>query len=92
MLRHVAEVAISYEPNPILELTKLTSVEAERQIRAHVFDVNMVHMKYIVIITGVIINTDYSYSDYVSINHFMVYDVTQGKFVEEVKNPLQVIR
>jgi hypothetical protein len=74
--------------NPIIELTKVTSKEAERWIRAHVLDVSMEHTKYVIIITGVLINTDYSYTDYISTDHFMVYDVSKKAFVEDVKNPI----
>ena len=92
----IGELALAHQTeilgaeNPIIELTKLTSREAERQIRAHVLDVTTVHMNYIVIITGVMINTDFSYSDYISVEHFMVYDVRQKKFVEDVKKPLSL--
>jgi hypothetical protein len=71
--------------NPIIELTKLTSQEAERQIRAHILDVNLEHIKYIVIVTGIIINTDYLYSDYIAVGHLMVYDVNKKTFVVDLK-------
>ena len=73
--------------NPILELTRITSLEAERQIKEHVLDVHLDHIKYVVIVTGVLINTDYEYSDYQSIDHIMVYDVNKKEFVEDLKNP-----
>jgi len=73
--------------NPILELTRITSLEAERQIKEHVLDVSLDHIKYIVVITGVLINTDYQYSDYQSIDHLMVYDVIKKEFVEDLRNP-----
>jgi hypothetical protein len=71
--------------NPIIELTKLTSQEAERQIRAHILDLSLEHVQYIIIITGVLINTDYSYSDYIAVNHLLVYDVVKKVFVEDLK-------
>jgi hypothetical protein len=73
--------------NQILELTQITSRDAERQIRKEVLDVTMKHVKYIVIVTGVLINTDYQYSDYQATNHLMVYDVGKKEFVEDLKNP-----
>jgi hypothetical protein len=92
----IAELALMHEQEivraetPIIALTKVISDEAERQIRLHVLDLEMEHMKYIVIITGVLINTDYSYSDYQFIDHFMVYDVRQKRFVEEKVNQFNV--
>lgn len=71
--------------NPIIELTRVTSAVAENQIRAHVLDVSLEHVKYIVIITGVIINTDYAYTDYQYIDGISIYDVGKKKFVEEIK-------
>ena len=84
-LRHEKEI-LSAE-NPIVELTRLTSLSAERQIRAHVLDVDLEHVKYIIIITGVMINTDYQFSDYQYVDHIMVYDVGKKSFVEELRNP-----
>lgn len=92
----IGELAIRYEKqikaaeNPILELTRVTSASAEQQIRAHVLDVDLTHMKYIIIITGTIINTDYMYSDYQYTDHILIYDVRKKKFVEELKNPAVV--
>jgi hypothetical protein len=73
--------------NPLIELTRITSLEAERQIKKHVLDMSLEHIKYVIVVTGVLINTDYPYSDYQSIDHIMVYDVRQKKFVEDLKNP-----
>jgi hypothetical protein len=89
----IAELVFAHESeilsakNPIIELTKITSLEAERQVRAHVLELDLDHIKYIVIITGVLINTDYAYSDYQYIDHIMVYDVRKKQFVEEIRNP-----
>ncbi len=89
----IAELALQHQQeimaaaNPIIELTRVTSAAAEKQIREHVLDVTMEHVKYIVIITGVIINTDYSFSDYQYVDHFMIYDVAKKSFVEDLKNP-----
>ena len=64
---------------------QITSLEAEKQIKEHVLDVSLQHIKYIIIVTGVLINTDYHYSDYQSIDHIMVYDVDKKAFVEDLK-------
>jgi hypothetical protein len=82
-LHHEKEILAS--PNPIIELTRVTSASANKQIRAHVLDVSMEHVKYIVIITGVMINTDYSFSDYQYVDHILIYEVSKKAFVEELK-------
>ena len=90
----IAAMTIAHEKeilgaeNPIIALTKLTSDEAEQQIRNHVLDIDLAHIKYIVIITGVMINTDYPYSDYEFIDHILVYDVHKKRFVEELINQM----
>jgi hypothetical protein len=77
--------------NPIITLTRITSRAAEKQISAHVLDVDMKHAKYIVIISGVIINTDFSFTDYQYMDHVMIYDVAKKSFVEDLKNPQQPV-
>jgi|GEM_PF-480205 len=84
-LRHKNEIVTA--ANPIIALTRVTSISAETQIRQHVLDVNMEHVKYIVIITGVIINTDYAFSDYQYVDRMMIYDVSKKKFIEDLRNP-----
>ncbi|HEV8511960.1 MAG TPA: hypothetical protein VGQ59_01715 [Cyclobacteriaceae bacterium] len=71
--------------HPIIELTKITSLEAEKQIREHILEVDLKHVKYIMITTGIMINTDYTYTDYLWMQHFMVYDVSKKAFIEELK-------
>ncbi|MDI1353828.1 MAG: hypothetical protein PSX36_02835 [bacterium] len=72
---------------PIVEFTKMISRESEKQIREHVMQVDMEHMNYIVILTGVLINTDYNYSDYQVIKHIVIYDVKKKTFTEEILIP-----
>jgi hypothetical protein len=84
-LRHEKEILES--ANPIIELTRVTSRSAEKQIRKHVLDVTMEHVKYIVIITGVMINTDYAFSDYQYVDQILIYDVPKKSFIEEFRNP-----
>jgi Limiting CO2-inducible proteins B/C beta carbonyic anhydrases len=73
--------------NPIIQLTRVTSASAEKQIKAYVLDVDLKHVKYVIIITGVIIDTDYMISDYQFLERLLVYDVQKKAFVEELKNP-----
>jgi hypothetical protein len=70
--------------NPIIELTKITSDVAEQQINAHVLEVDLAHVKFIVIVSGVIINTNYEFTDYQYIDRISVYDVGKKKFVEQL--------
>jgi hypothetical protein len=87
----IAEIALQHQQsilsseNPILELTRITSDVADKQIAAHVLNVGLGHVKYIIIITGVIINTDYTYTDYQYVDGISIYDVHKRKFVEELK-------
>jgi hypothetical protein len=83
-LRHKKEILSS--DSPIVELTRVTSRAAEKQIRAHVVDMAVPNVKYIVILTGVMINTDYNLSDYQFIDHFMVYDAQKKIFIEDLHN------
>ncbi|HEY5748007.1 MAG TPA: hypothetical protein VIU12_18180 [Chryseolinea sp.] len=89
----IAELALRYKDeilsaeNPIIELTRVTSLSAEKQIRAHVLDVSMEHAKFIIIITGTIINTDYAFTDYQYLDHILIYDVRKKAFVEDLRNP-----
>jgi hypothetical protein len=86
----IAELALEHKEeilsadNPIIELTKVTSKEAERQIRSHLDDMAESHPKYIIVLTGVMINTDYSFTDYQYIDHFMIYDVAKKAFLEDL--------
>jgi len=84
-LRNKSEI-LSAE-NPIIALTRITSLSAEKQISAHVLDVNLEHARYIVIITGVIIDTDFSFTDYQYMEHLQIYDVRKKSFVEDLRNP-----
>jgi hypothetical protein len=76
---------ITRAPNPIVALTKITSKSAAEQIRKHLPHVDLEHMKYVVIITGVLIDTDYQYTDYQFCDRILIYDVARKEFVEELK-------
>lgn len=92
----IAELALHHKQeilnaeNPIIELTRITSLSAEEQISAHVLDVNLEHARYIVIITGVIINTDFSFTDYQYMEHLLIYDVRKKSFVEDLRSPKRI--
>ena len=80
-LQHSQEILDS--PIPLITLTKLISVEAEAEIRRYMPRVDLSHEHYIVAIGMVLINTDYTYFDYVWVTHFKVYDVKNKNFLED---------
>lgn len=73
--------------NPLVTLTKLVYKEAEKQILEQVELVETEHIRYIVVMAGVLINTDYEYTDYLWLNHFSVYDVKNKVFLDDKKSP-----
>lgn len=75
------EKEIASHHNPLVTLTKLTYKEAEKQIVRQVESMETGHIKYMIIIAGVLINTDYEYTDYLWLNHFSVYDVEKKTFL-----------
>jgi hypothetical protein len=94
----IAQLALAHQKeilgaaNPIIELTKIAAKQAEQEIRSHILSVDREHIKYIILVAGIMINTDYSYSDYLSVNHFMVYDVAKKAIVEDVPNPFKMVQ
>jgi hypothetical protein len=94
----IAQLALAHQQeilsakDQIIALTKITAKQAEQEIRSHIVDTHMGHIKYVVLVAGIMINTDYSYSDYLSVNHFMVYDVAKKAIVEDVANPFRADR
>ena len=91
----IAQLALAHQKeilgaaNPIIELTRITSTEAEQEIRSHMLDAGMEHIRYVILVAGIMINTDYSYTDYITINHFMVYDAEKKAMIQDVKNPFR---
>ena len=94
----IAQLALGHQKqilgagNPIIELTNIVAKQAEQEIRSHIPDAGLEHIKYVILVAGVMINTDYSYSDYFSVNHFMVYDVAKKAIVEDVPNPFKPVQ
>ncbi len=84
VLQHQKEIIAHH--NPIATLTKLIYKEAERQILDQVNSMEIKHINYILILSGVLINTDYTYTDYLWLNHFEVYDVKKKIFLENKNN------
>jgi len=91
----IAEMALQHKQeilaakDPIVELTRVASRTAEEQIRRHLPEVDLSHLKYVVVITGVLIDTDFQYCDYQYCDHILVYDVSSNSFVEDLRNRSQ---
>jgi hypothetical protein len=84
VLQHEKEITGHH--NPIATLTKIIYEEAEKQILDQVKSMELEHINYIVTVSGVLINTDSAYTDYLWLKHFSVYDVKNKIFLEEKKN------
>lgn len=84
-LRHRDEIKKATLPS--VAHTMVMSAEAEQQIMNYVSKVKITHIRYIFIITGVLVNTDFKYADYQYVEHFMVFDVAQNTFVEDLRRP-----
>jgi hypothetical protein len=81
--RHKAEILSAKVP--IVELVKMVSKEASDQVRNYLSGVELEHIKYVVVVTGVMINTDHQYTDYQYLDRLSVYDTREKKFVAEWK-------
>lgn len=77
---HRSEILASSEP--ILSFTQLTYHEALRQMAYYASKVKEKHFKYAVIVGGVIINTDYMFTDYLWIETVSILDIQKNVFVE----------
>ncbi|HET9276702.1 MAG TPA: hypothetical protein VFN95_00910 [Flavitalea sp.] len=80
---HHSEILTSSEP--ILSFTQLTYREAIRQMSYYASKVKERHFKYAVIVGGIIINTDYMFTDYLWIETVSVLDIQKNTFVEGKK-------
>ncbi|HRI79187.1 MAG TPA: hypothetical protein PLR06_06575 [Cyclobacteriaceae bacterium] len=80
-LAHSNEILTSR--NPLIEFTKITSIEAEAQIDRMLPKVSLEHERFVIAVGLILINTDYNYVDYISVTHFKVFDVKTRKYLEE---------
>ena len=78
--QHREELSASKEP--LVELTKLTYMEAKKRMAIYVANVTERHFKYAVVVGGIIINTDYEFSDYLWIEKISILDIQQNTWVE----------
>ncbi|HQQ95154.1 MAG TPA: hypothetical protein PLQ93_11410 [Bacteroidia bacterium] len=80
-LKHRDKILSS--PNPLLELTNLIALECRHQITRYAVKLkDNPEIRYVVLVNGVIINTDYQYTDYLCINSVTVLDVKRRAWME----------
>ncbi len=84
-LQHEHEILNS--PNHLVTFTKLASKEVESSIQRFFPKVDLNEEKYIVAIIGVLINTDFTYTDYLWVSHYKVYDVKNKVLLEDKSYP-----
>lgn len=70
---------------PLISLTKLTHLESLRQISIYASQAKERHFKYAVIVSGIIINTDYRYTDYLWIEKISILDINKNEWIEGEK-------
>jgi hypothetical protein len=67
--------------HPLITLTHLTYKEAVRQISVYASKLKERHFKYVAVVGAIIINTDYKYPDYLSIENVAIRDVQKNEWV-----------
>ena len=77
---HKAEILSS--PDPLITFTKLTYQEATREMTHYASEVKERHFKYAVIVGAIIINTDHTFTDYLSIETVSILDVQKNVWIE----------
>ncbi len=77
-LRHKYEILESKEP--LIALTKLVYKEAEQRMLS--LPRNEINYKYVILIVGVIINTDLNNPDYIWVDHMSIYDLEKEQYLK----------
>jgi hypothetical protein len=67
---------------PLISFTRLTYREAFSQMADYASKVRERHFRYAVIAGGIIINTDYMYSDYLYIENISILDIHKNEWVK----------
>lgn len=80
---HRNEILSSQEP--ILSFTRVIYHKAMKQMTDYVAKIKERHFKYAVVVRGVIINTDYTFPDYLWIERVSILDVEKNLWVEAEK-------
>ena len=71
--------------DPLVALTIITYHESQKQIAAYVSKVKTPDFKYVVIVGGIIINTDFEFPDYLWIEGVSILDIKNNKWLEGEK-------
>lgn len=69
-------------PDPLIAFTQLTYHEAIRRMSVYAAKLKERHFRYVVVVGGIIINTDYNYPDYLSIENIAIRDLQKNVWVE----------
>lgn len=77
-LRHKREILDSKEP--LITLTKLVYREAEQRVLSLPRD--EINFKYIIVVVGIIINTDRGNPDYIWVDHMSIYDLESEQYLK----------
>lgn len=83
-LRHQNEIIT--EDEPLVAMTKVISKEGEQRMTAYAHHVRETHFAFVVIVVGVIINTDYQYNDYFWIDHVAVKDLKKNVWIKKTNS------
>lgn len=70
-LQHKKEILNSKDP--LISFTKLIYQESENRI--HNYPLNNSNFKYLILVVGIIINTDHNDPDYIWVDHMAIYDL-----------------
>ena len=79
-LSHKDEILTA--PDPLVMLTRVVFQEAERKVTDYAKKVHERHFAYAVVVVGVIINTDYQFDDYLWIDHVLIKDIKQDRWID----------
>jgi hypothetical protein len=80
---HRNEILSSSEP--LIPFTQLTYHETIRQMSNYALKLKERHFKYVVVVGVIIINTDYMFTDYLSIEALAIRDVQKNVWIEGEK-------
>lgn len=83
-LAHQKEILSSSDP--LISFTKLTYQEAARELTNYASKVKERHFRYAVIVGVIIINTDFRFTDYLSVETVSILDIQKNKWIE-VRKP-----
>jgi len=77
-LRHKSEILESKEP--LITLTKVVYEASELRMRS--LPKEDIHFKYVILIVGIIINTDRENPDYIWVDHMSIFDLEKKEYLK----------